>query len=68
MRSGGNTRYAGVLLAIGTFVVLVNGPGIVGFIPKLVVGTLIFFLGIDLLIEALVSTWGKVNRLEYCTV
>lgn len=68
MRSGGDSRFAGVLLACGTFGILVVGPVIIGYIPIMVVGSLIFFLGIELLREALVDTWGKVHRLEYATV
>ncbi|KAL8633576.1 hypothetical protein Q9189_000729 [Teloschistes chrysophthalmus] len=67
-RSGGNSRVAGVMLAIATFGVLISGPVIIGYIPVLVVGALIFFLGIELMREALVDTWGKVHRLEYLTV
>ena len=68
MRSGGNSRVAGVMLAAATFGILVTGPIIIGFIPIMVVGALIFYLGMDLLKEALVDTWGKVHRLEYLTV
>lgn len=68
MRSGGNSRIAGVMLAFATFGVLITGPIIIGYIPIMVVGALIFFLGIDLMREALVDTWGKVHRLEYLTV
>ncbi|KAL8736221.1 MAG: hypothetical protein Q9166_000376 [cf. Caloplaca sp. 2 TL-2023] len=68
VRSGGNSRVAGVMLAIATFGVLVSGPVIIGYIPIMVVGALIFFLGIDLMKEALVETWGKVHRLEYLTI
>ncbi len=68
MRSGGDNRFAGVMLAIATFGVLVIGPITIGFIPVTVVGALIFFLGLDLLKEALVDTWGKVSRHEYLTV
>ncbi|KAL8839501.1 MAG: hypothetical protein Q9170_001724 [Blastenia crenularia] len=68
VRSGGNSRIAGVMLAIATFGVLISGPVIVGYIPIMVVGALIFFLGIDLMREALVDTWGKVHRLEYLTI
>lgn len=68
MRSGGNSRVAGIMLAIGTFGILVAGPTIVGYIPIMVVGALIFYLGIDLMKEALVETWGKVHHLEYLTV
>lgn len=34
----------------------------------MVVGALIFLLGIELMQEALVDTWGKLHRLEYLTV
>ncbi|KAL8874400.1 MAG: hypothetical protein Q9174_000245 [Haloplaca sp. 1 TL-2023] len=68
VRSGGNSRVAGVMLAMATFGVLVSGPIIIGYIPIMVVGALIFFLGFDLMREALVDTWGKVHRLEYATI
>jgi SulP family sulfate permease len=55
------------MLAVATFGVLVTGPVIIGYIPIMVVGSLIFFLGFDLMREALVDTWGRVNRLEYLT-
>ena len=66
--SGGNSRLAGVMLAIATAGILVIGPVIIGFIPIMVVGALIFMLGIELMEEALVDTWGKLHRLEYLTV
>ena len=56
------------MLAIGTGGILVIGPVIIGYIPIMVVGALIFLLGIDLLREALYDTWGKLHRLEYLTV
>ncbi|KAI9839937.1 MAG: hypothetical protein M1819_000129 [Sarea resinae] len=68
MRSGGDSRIAGIMLAIGTFGIMVVGPDIIGFIPIMVVGALIFLLGIDLMREALYDTWGKVHRLEYLTI
>ena len=68
IRSGGNSRVAGVLLAIATTAILLSGTGIIGFIPVMVVGALIFLLGMDLLIESLYDTWGRVNYLEYFTI
>ena len=68
IRSGGDSRVAGVLLAIATTGILFAGTGIIGFIPIMVVGSLIFLLGMDLLIEALYDTWGRVNHLEYFTI
>jgi SulP family sulfate permease len=66
--SGGTSRLAGVMLAIGTGAILVVGPVIIGYIPIMVVGALIFLLGIELLEEALIDTWGKLHKLEYLTV
>lgn len=68
MDSGGDDRLAGLLLAAATFGILLAGPTIIGFIPIMVVGALIFLLGIELLEEALVGTWGKVHKLEYATI
>lgn len=68
MRAGGNSRVAGVMLAFATMGILVAGPVLIGYIPIMVVGALIFLLGIDLMREALFDTWGKLNRLEYLTV
>ena len=68
VRSGGDSRVAGVLLAGGTFGILWIGPVVIGYVPIMVVGALIFFLGFDLMKEALHDTVGKVNKLEYLTV
>lgn len=56
------------MLAAATLVVMIVGQNILGIIPIMVVGSLIFFLGFDLLREALKEPMGKVNRLEYLTV
>ena len=66
--SGGNSRIAGVMLAMATFGILVIGPVIIGFIPIMVVGALIFYLGFSLMKEGLIDPWRKVHRLEYFTV
>ncbi|KAL4920254.1 sulfate transporter family-domain-containing protein [Aspergillus aurantiobrunneus] len=66
--SGGNSRLAGVMLAGATTGIMLVGPVIVGYIPVMVVGALIFLLGIELMEEALVDTWGKLHRHEYLTV
>lgn len=66
--NGGNTRLAGLLLAAATSGVLFAGPTMIGFVPIMVVGALIFYLGIELLQEALWDTLGKMNKLEYLTV
>lgn len=56
------------MLAAATFGVLVAGPVIIGYIPVMVVGTLIYMLGIELVKEALWDTKGKIQKLEYSMV
>ncbi|KAF2761764.1 hypothetical protein EJ05DRAFT_184459 [Pseudovirgaria hyperparasitica] len=67
-QNGGDTRIAGLLLALATTAVWIAGPAMIGFIPVCVVGTLIFMLGIELLGEAVWDTWGKLHKLEYMTI
>ncbi|GBC04792.1 hypothetical protein RclHR1_05880005 [Rhizophagus clarus] len=68
IKSGGDSRVAGLMLAGATVIVLLVGPWIVGYIPVMVVGALIFHLGIELVKEALIDAWGIVNHLEYITI
>ncbi|KAG0238992.1 hypothetical protein BGX31_003115 [Mortierella sp. GBA43] len=68
INSGGDSRVAGVMLAMATLAVFFVGPWIVGYIPVMVVGSLIFHLGLDLIIEALWDTWGRVHFFEYATI
>lgn len=68
IRSGGNSRLAGLMLAGLTFVMLLIGPVIIGYIPVMMVGTLIFVLGLELLEDALVAPRRKLQKVEYLTV
>lgn len=67
-RVGGTTRVSGFLLALATFLLLVVGTEPIGYIPIMLVGALIFVLGIDLVKEALWDTRNRVNRSEYLTI
>ncbi|KAH8910845.1 hypothetical protein BR93DRAFT_989372 [Coniochaeta sp. PMI_546] len=68
MRSGGDSRLAGFELAALTFGVMVIGPSLIGFIPVMMVGVLIFDLGFELLLEAVWLPRKKLKKLEYFTV
>ncbi|ROT37369.1 sulfate transporter family protein [Sodiomyces alkalinus F11] len=68
MRSGGDSRLAGFMLAAMTFGVMTVGPTIIGFIPVMMVGTLIFDLGFELLLEAVWLPRKKLKVAEYLTV
>lgn len=68
IKSGGNSRLAGFMLAGLTVVVMITGPIIIGFIPVMMVGTLIFVLGFELFLEAVWLPRKKLKFLEYITV
>ncbi|KAG8875939.1 hypothetical protein FRB97_004616 [Tulasnella sp. 331] len=67
-RVGGGSRISGLLLAAGTAILLVVGTAPIGFIPIMLVGALIFVLGIDLIKEALWDTRHRTSRSEYVTI
>ncbi|KDN50869.1 hypothetical protein K437DRAFT_221770 [Tilletiaria anomala UBC 951] len=67
-RVGGGSRLSGLMLAAGTIVILMAGPASIGYLPVMIVGALIFVLGIDLVKEALWDTIGRVNHWEYFTI
>ncbi|KAJ3551621.1 hypothetical protein NP233_g13047 [Leucocoprinus birnbaumii] len=67
-RVGGDNRIAGFLLAVATAILLFLGTGPIAYIPVMVVGALIYVLGIDLVKEALWDTRHRVSRTEYITI
>ncbi|PPQ66690.1 hypothetical protein CVT26_009550 [Gymnopilus dilepis] len=67
-RVGGDNRIAGFLLAVATAALLIVGTGPIAFIPVLVVGALIYVLGIDLVKEALWDNRHRVTWSEYITI
>lgn len=67
-RVGGGSRLSGLMLAGGTTIIMVAGPGTISYLPIMIVGALIFVLGIDLAKEALYDTVGRVNGWEYLTI
>ena len=68
IRTGGTGRLAGIMLAFATFGVLIIGPVVIGFIPVMMVGALIFILGFELFLEAVWDPRHRLKPLEYITV
>ena len=68
VRTGGDSRLAGIMLAAFTTGILVIGPVIIGYIPVMMVGALIFVLGFELFLEAVWKPRKKLKLLEYLTV
>ncbi|OCF60397.1 vacuolar protein [Kwoniella mangroviensis CBS 10435] len=67
-RVGGGSRLSGLLLAAATAAIMMVGPSVIAALPVMVVGALIFVLGIDLVIEAVWDTRNRVNKWEYITI
>ncbi|KAI9291312.1 hypothetical protein K502DRAFT_297129 [Neoconidiobolus thromboides FSU 785] len=67
-KSGGNDRFAGMMLAIATTLIWTAGPGAVAFIPCIVLGSVIFHLGMELFKEGVYETYGVMTTLEYITI
>ncbi|KAJ3008097.1 hypothetical protein HKX48_008773 [Thoreauomyces humboldtii] len=69
IRSGGNSITGGLMLAGATALIWIAGGKVIGFVPTIVVGSLIFHLGIDLLKESVWDTWNTgIHMLEYATI
>lgn len=68
IRTGGDSHIAGFMLAAATAAVMAIGPWIIGYIPVMVVGSLIFLLGIELVQEAVIDVRGRVHPFEYFTI
>ncbi|TEB26440.1 hypothetical protein FA13DRAFT_1756329 [Coprinellus micaceus] len=67
-RVGGTTRISSFMLGVATFGLLVAGTGPIAYLPVMVVGALIFVLGIDLVKEALWDTRHRTSKTEYITI
>lgn len=68
IRAGADSRLSGVMLGVGTLLVMFAGPVVIGYIPVCVVGALIYLLGYELLKEALYDTHGRLSKFEYFTI
>ncbi|CDO94304.1 unnamed protein product [Kluyveromyces dobzhanskii CBS 2104] len=68
IRAGADSPIAGIMLTVATFIVMVIGPVIISFIPICIVGSLIFLLGYELIQEAIIDPFGKLQPFEYLTI
>ncbi|KAJ3196507.1 hypothetical protein HK101_008690 [Irineochytrium annulatum] len=69
MRSGGNSTIGGLMLAGATAIIWIYGDKVIGFVPTVVVGSLIFHLAYDLMKESIWDTRnGGISVWEYSTI
>lgn len=64
-RLGARSRLNGIFAAGVMGFILVAGRGFLGYFPNLVLGGILFFVGIDFLFTWLYRAWFSMPRLEY---
>lgn len=67
-RMGANNRLSGVFKTIPCTTVLLLGSSFLSYFPKPVLGSLLLFLGLDLLIHWVYESWFKLSWIDYGTV
>lgn len=65
---GAATRLTGIFGAAVYVLILWVGPAFLSYVPRFVLGSLILFLGVNLLIQWLAQTRTKLPRAEYLVV
>jgi SulP family sulfate permease len=65
---GAPSRLAGVLTAVLCALLLVAGGGLLGYVPRLVVGTVLFYLALSFLADWLVDTWRRMPTGDYAVL
>lgn len=67
-RVGARGRLPGImtgLVCAGTFLI---GSSLLAYLPRPILGGILFFLGLDFLVEWLIAGWNKLSRSDYAIV
>lgn len=67
-KMGARNRLVGLFLAVLCSIVLLVGGSLLSYLPTLVIGGLLLFLGLDLLIEWVYDAWSSLPKTEYAVV
>jgi SulP family sulfate permease len=65
---GARTRLANIIVALMCGITLVFGATVVSIFPKVILGGLLLNLGLDFLVEWLVDTWKRLQRMDYFVI
>lgn len=64
-RIGGSSRWLNLVTAFSLGVILLLGPKVLAYAPKIVFGGLLTYLGLSLLEEWVYKAWFKFSRLDF---
>ena len=67
-RMGARGRLPGLVAGAISAVMLFAGAALLAFFPKPLLGGLLFFLGLDFLVEWVIAGWRKLSRADYAVV
>lgn len=67
-RMGGDTRLVGVIASFSCLLMLILGSDIMTILPRLVLGGLLFYLGMHFLVEWVWDSWFRLTRADYFVV
>jgi SulP family sulfate permease len=67
-RIGARGRLPGLVAGAVCAAMLLAGSALLAFFPRPILGGLLFFLGLDFLVEWVVVAWKKLSRAEYAVV
>ena len=68
LRLGARQRTTGVIAALTAAVALFYGTELIGYIPRIIVGGLLLFIGFSFLAKWLFGSWGKLPPGEYLVI
>jgi SulP family sulfate permease len=68
LRMGPNSRWIGLLTALGTAVTLFLAPQAVSYLPVPVLSALLLYLGVNFLTEWLFDSYRRVRRTDYLII
>ena len=66
--AGSRGRLSGLVVALVAAIAMVAGPGLIGYLPKFVLGALLIYLGADQLYRWVVASWSRLSRTEYISL
>jgi sulfate permease, SulP family len=67
-RLGGRSRLVGGVVAAVCLVMLLAGVSTLSLVPKALVGGMLFYLGLEFLVEWIYKAWFKLSRADYSIV
>ena len=65
---GARTRLSNIIVAILCGVTLIFGAKVISIFPKVILGGLLLNLGLDFLVEWLVDTWKRLQKMDYLVI